>query len=287
MFKGSIVALVTPFTADGKVDKQTLMNLVSWQIEKGTDGIVCNGTTGESFSLSDDERLEVLKACVVAAKGRCAVIAGTGHSSTSKTVEMTKKAKLLGADGCLVVVPYYNRPTQLGCVAHFQEVSKVKLPMIVYNNPIRTGLSLQTETIALLKNIPIVVGIKEASGDMDVVRQIRNKSNIPLFSGCDELTVGIMSLGGVGCISTVANIIPDKWKEIVSLCQKKLFDDAFKLSQKYEEFIKAIFIEPNPQGVKYALNLIGKCNAFVRMPLLEASLSTKDKIKTSLFKFVC
>jgi 4-hydroxy-tetrahydrodipicolinate synthase len=207
---------------------------------------------------------------------------GTGCNDTKKSVKLTKKAKKLGADGCLVVVPYYNRPTQDGCVEHFRKIAKVGLPVIVYHHPGRTGVILQPETFARLERIPNIVAIKEASNSLQTVEEIQKVCSLPILSGDDGLTVDIMQKGGVGVISVVANVIPNEWKQIVDLCQKKSFDEARKMQEKFLGVIQSMFLETNPQCVKFALHCMGRCGPKMRLPLLEPSVGSKEKIRGAL-----
>jgi 4-hydroxy-tetrahydrodipicolinate synthase len=284
MFRGSLVALVTPFTTAGEIDEKALENLVEWHIQEGTDGIVCTGTTGEAPTLSDEEKIRVISICKKVAKNKTLVIAGTGTYDTKKSVKLTQKAKELGVDGCLVVVPYYNRPTAAGCIAHYQEIAKVGSPIIVYHHPGRTGISLSPETFSLLEKIPNIVSIKEASCSLDVVNAIQAKCTLPILSGDDGLTAAIMELGGVGVISVVANVIPKFWYKLTKYGLEKNYAEAKAMIKEKEELIKTLFLETNPQCVKYALHLMGKCSPCMRLPLLEPSESVKQKIKDVLQK---
>ncbi|KPK32078.1 MAG: hypothetical protein AMS24_05010 [Chlamydiae bacterium SM23_39] len=282
MFKGSIVAIITPFTKDNKIDKKALFDLVEWHIENKSDAIVACGTTGESPTLSDEEKLEIIKICVEASKGRVPVIAGTGTYDTSKSFYLTKKAKELKASGCLVVVPYYNRPTQEGIFFHFKEIAKANLPIIAYHHPKRTGINVELLTFQRLSTIKNIVAVKEASGDLDFIYKLIEISSFPILSGDDSLTFPIMKRGGVGSISVVANVIPNVWKKFVSLLLEKNFKKATFLYKKYEKLVEAMTLETNPQCVKYALYLMKRCNSYIRLPLIKPKNEVKEKIKKAL-----
>lgn len=282
MFRGSMVAIVTPFTSTGEIDEKALRELVKWHVENETDAIVCCGTTGEASTLSEEERLRVIEICVEEAGGKTLVIAGTGTNDTRKSVYLTLKAKALKVDGCLAVVPYYNKPTQDGCIAHFKEIAKVGLPIILYHHPGRTGIKLLPQTFSQLSKIKNILAIKEASCDIEIIKAISKECPLPILSGDDSLTVAVMQLGGAGVISVIGNIIPLKWKELTSLCEKKKFDEATAISEQYKNLCKSLFLETNPQGVKYALSLMGKCRAHLRLPLIEPSKTTKAAIKQTL-----
>jgi len=282
MFKGSIVALVTPFTETGEVDYLSLKNLVDWYVSLDVDGIVCCGTTGEAPTLSYEEKISVFKTVIDVAHGKIPVIAGTGTYDTRKTVRMTLAAKDLGADGCLVIVPYYSRPTPEGCIAHYREVGKVGLPTIVYHHPGRTGIRLSAETLAEIGKIPSIVAIKEATGTINLTQEIRRLSSIPILSGDDSNAYDLMLEGAVGVISIVANVIPDEWKRFVHAFLEGDYNQAKQLNDCYSPLYQAMVLETNPQCVKYALNLLGKCGPYYRLPLLEPRLDTKQQIQDAL-----
>ncbi len=278
-FRGSIVALVTPFTARGRIDARKLQELVEWHIQEGTEGIVCSGTTGESTTLSEADRGKVLEVCLEAANKRIPVIAGTGTCDTKQSVRLTEQARKLGADGCLVITPYYNKPTQRGCVLHFQEISRVGLPFIAYNNPGRTIVQLQPETIAAIGQLPNAAGIKESTNDPKFLTKIRALTPLPVFAGEDALTHAMIFEGAVGAISVVANIIPAMWKKMIHLALSGNREQAMAISDRYIPLCQALFRETNPQCVKYALSLMGKCRPCLRLPLVEPSLEAQDEIK--------
>jgi 4-hydroxy-tetrahydrodipicolinate synthase len=268
MFKGAIVAVVTPFTQEGEVDAAAFKELIDWHATEGIDAIVCCGTTGEAPTLSNEEQLQLFKTALDVSKKRVPIIAGTGTYDTRKTVERTKKAKELGVDGCLIVVPYYSRPTPEGCIAHYAEVNKVGLPMIVYHHPGRTGVRLSAQALAEISKLSSVVAIKEASGGLELIQEIRQISDIPIFSGDDTLALSMMELGAVGVISIVANVIPRAWKEMVQSFLEGNLEHARELNTLYAPLVQAMVLEMNPQCVKYAVSLLGKCKPTLRLPLL-------------------
>lgn len=275
MFKGSIVALITPFTKELELDVKALRDLIEWHIEEGTDAIMCCGTTGESPTLSHEEKMQIFQIAVETARGRVPIIAGTGTYDTRVSVQNTKEAKELGVDGCLIVVPYYNRPTPEGCLAHYREVSKVGLPFIIYHHPARTGITLSAENLAEIASLPHAVGIKEGSGGLEITKRLRELTNVPVFSGDDDITLSLMDLGAAGGISIVANVIPGIWKQIVQTRSQSLCDQVAPL-------FKSLVIETNPQGVKYALSLLKRSSAFLRLPMVQPRQSTKEQIEQAL-----
>jgi len=275
MFKGSVVAIITPFTVDGEVDFKAFKELIDWHALEGTHAIVCCGTTGEAPTLSTEEQMEIFKAAIDVSNKRVPIIAGTGTYDTRKTVEKTKKAKALGADGCLVVVPYYNRPTPEGCIAHYTEVSKVGLPTIIYHHPGRTGIKLSAQVLAEIAELPSMVAIKEASGGLELIEEIRKISDVPVFSGDDSLTYGMMERGAVGVISVVANVIPKAWKEMTENFLQGNRKASKELETLYATLVQSLGLETNPQCVKYAVSLLGKCQPNLRLPLLQPREATK------------
>ncbi len=282
MFKGSVAAIITPFIQDGEIDFGAFKELVDWHAEQGTDAIVCCGTTGEAPTLSSEEQMQIFKTALDVSKKRVPIIAGTGTYDTRKTVETTRKAKELGADGCLVVVPYYTRPTPEGCIAHYTEVSTVGLPMIVYHHPGRTGVSLSAEVLAEIGKLSSVVAIKEASGGLELIQEIQQISDIPIFSGDDTIALAMMELGAVGVISIVANVIPKAWKEMIQSFLEGNIERARELNALYAPLAQAMVLETNPQCVKYALSLLGKCQPYLRLPLLEPRKAIKLVILQAL-----
>ena len=283
MFHGSIVALVTPFTPQGEVDLDTFANLIEWHIEEGTDAIILCGTTGEAPTLSDQEQEALFRRAVQVSRGRIPLIGGTGTYDTRKSVEKTKKAKEIGLDACLVIVPYYNRPTPEGCYLHYQDVARSGLPVIVYHHPGRTGVTLSAGALTDIAKIPNIVAIKEASGGLELIKEL--DVDIPVFSGDDALTISMMELGAGGVMSVIANLIPKEWKEFVSTLEKKDFVQGRALHEKYLSLCNTIALEPNPQGIKYAMSLIGKCPSSFRLPLIEPRLENQEKIQSEINRF--
>src|SRR6266581_1083728 len=285
MFKGSIVAIVTPFK-NGAVDEEKLRELVEFQIAGGTDGIVPCGTTGESSTLDYEEHDRVIRIVVEQVNKRVPVIAGTGSNATHEAIEMTEHAKQLGADGALLVTPYYNKPTQEGLFLHYQAVAKaVALPQILYNVPGRTGVNLLPETVARLASHKNIVAIKEATGSLQQASEIIALcgGRIDVFSGDDFITFPMMACGAVGIISVLANIMP---KAVADLVDAFFAGDLEKARQLHLDTLKignAMFIESNPIPVKTALGLMGKCSDEVRLPLCEMSAGNKAKL-TAIMK---
>lgn len=278
-YQGSLVALITPFKRNGKIDSKSLEKLVEWHIAEGSDGIVCCGTTGESCTLNDREKILVTQICLNVSASRIPIFAGTGASGTRETCIMTEKVQKMGVQGCLVVTPFYNKPTPHGLSLHFQEVGKVGLPVIVYHNPGRTGAFYSAETIASLENIQGIKAIK-TSCDLALFQQIRKLTTLPLFAGEDDLTYAMMQNGASGAISVIGNVIPRGWKKMIALCLKGEWSRAEALSIRYAGLCKALFLETNPQPVKWAAKWLGfiASGAF-RLPLTEPSLEVQKSIK--------
>ncbi len=275
IFKGAGVALVTPMKADMSVDYDKLEELVDFHVKNGTDSIIICGTTGEAATQSHEEHLATVKACVEFTKKRIPVIAGTGSNCTETAIYLSQKAEEYGADGLLVVSPYYNKATQKGLVGHFTAVAdSVKLPIILYNVPSRTGCNIMPATVAeLVKNVDNIVGIKEASGNISQVAQVMNLTDgkIDLYSGNDDQIVPVLSLGGVGVISVLANVAPKETHDIVAKYLEGDVKGSLELQLKYLPLIDALFSEVNPIPVKKALNLMGMNVGTLRMPLTEMS----------------
>jgi 4-hydroxy-tetrahydrodipicolinate synthase len=287
MFKGSMVALVTPFKA-GKVDWQSLEALIEFHISNGTHGIVPCGTTGESATLSHQEHDDVIKAVIKAVRKRVPVIAGTGSNSTDEAVRLTREAEKSGADGALMISPYYNRPTQEGIFQHYKKVaSEVGIPIIVYNIPGRTGSKIEPETLARLSEIKNVAGVKEATGSVDqaidVIRLCGD--NLAVYSGEDTLTFSLMALGGKGVISTVANIAPKEMSLVAEACLKGEWEKGRDLQFKLIPLIHAVFLETNPIPIKTALAQMGKCTGELRLPLTPMSEGNLKKLRQTMTEF--
>ncbi len=287
MFKGSIVAIVTPFK-DGKVDEESYRQLIEFQIENGTSAIVPCGTTGESATLNVKEHARVIDIAVEAVNKRVPVIAGTGGNSTSEAIELTEHAKKVGADATLQVTPYYNKPTQEGLYQHFKAIAKaVPLPQVLYNVPSRTSVNMLPETVARLAELPEVVAIKEASGNIgqmaDIVRLAGDK--ITLLSGDDNLTLPVLSIGGAGVVSVVANIVPRDTADLVKAWEEGRIDEAKELFYKLLPLCPAMVCAPTPSPVKTALGLMGKIQAEMRLPLYPMAPANLEKLKKALSEY--
>ena len=271
---GSIVALVTPMRATGEVDWEALESLLGWHLDNGTDGIVSVGTTGESATLTVPEHLEVVRRTVEVVAGRIPVIAGSGGNATDEAIHLTQEAERLGVDACLLVTPYYNRPTQEGLVHHYRAIaSATTKPLVLYNVPSRTACDMQAETVARLAPIDNVIGIKEACGDPERVAAIRNlvPDNFTILSGEDGQTFRMMELGAVGTISVTANVLPRRMSDF---CQAYLVGDvdrARQLDEGLQPIHEILFVESNPTPTKWALFEMGKVDRGIRLPLLELS----------------
>jgi 4-hydroxy-tetrahydrodipicolinate synthase len=281
MFSGAIVAIVTPFK-EGKVDERSLRELIEFQIKNGTDGIVPCGTTGESSTLSHEEHDRVIEIAIDAVKKRVPVIAGTGSNSTDEALRLTKHAYEAGADGALMVCPYYNRPTQEGLYQHFKIIAeRVPIPIVPYNIPSRTGVNLMPETVARLAKISNIVGIKEASGSLkqmqDVISLCGEKFDV--LSGDDFFTFPLLSIGGRGVISVVSNIVPADMAAMIDAFEAGDIKKAAKLHHKLVPLVDALFIETNPVPVKAALSMMGKISYDVRLPMYKMSDSNYEKLK--------
>ena len=284
MFKGSIVAIVTPFKK-GKVDEKALGNLIEWHILQGTHGIVPCGTTGESATLDYKEHYRVIEFTIKAVNKRVPVIAGTGANATDETVMLTKQAKKYGADAALLVTPYYNKPTQEGLYRHYKEVAEsVDIPLVLYNVPGRTAVNLLPSTVARLAEIKNIVAIKEASGDMKQVSEVIRLcgDRITVISGVDFTTLPLLALGGKGVISVSANVAP---KDVSTMCSSWLkgqYDKARAIHYKLEPLNAVMFIETNPIPVKTALAMMGRIQEELRLPLCEMSSANKEKLRKVL-----
>jgi len=282
MFTGSIVAMVTPFK-DGVVDYDKLGELVDYHVENGTNAIIPCGTTGESPTLTHREHGEVVGKVIEVSNGRIPVIAGTGSNNTSEAISLTRHAKETGADGSLVITPYYNKPTQQGLFEHYKAIlDEVDIPIIIYNVPSRTGVSISPETVARLFEFKNIVAIKEATGDIDQASQILTLCDIIVLSGDDSLTLPIMSVGGKGVVSVLANIIPREVSEFVSNILKGEIENSQRLHKSLFSLCKAMFIETNPIPVKTAMKLLGRLNGEMRLPLCNMSDEHEGQLKKVL-----
>ncbi len=280
--KGSMVALVTPFQ-NGKVDESTLKRLLDFHLENGTDVIVPCGTTGETSTLSHEEHKGVMSFVIEYVNHRVPVICGAGSNSTLEAVPFLEHAKKKGADGVLMVTPYYNRPTQEGLFRHYEFLAKkVDIPIVVYNVPSRTGVSIAPETVARLAKIPTIIGIKEASGSLEQASRIISLCDVTVISGEDSLTLPLLSVGAMGAISVVANVAPRKEHDMVMAYLDGNVEKARKLHYELFELSKVLFIETNPIPVKTALGLMGMITPELRLPLCEMRPDNQKELTRAL-----
>jgi len=310
MFQGLFTALITPFK-NGKIDERAFQSLVEWQVKEGVHGVVPCGTTGESPTLTRAEKERVISLCIEVANGKVPVIAGTGSNSTDEAISMTRFAKKVGADGALIVAPYYNKPNQEGLYRHYKAINDaVKLPIVVYNVPARVVTDISDDTLARLSELPNIVGVKDATGDLARPYTLRQKlspsrlreglgeggnikpppSNSPrkrgerfsLLSGEDMTAVAFNASGGVGCISVTSNILPKACAEVQNACLRGDFKKALALSDKLTELHDVMFCETNPAPVKFAAYLLGKCRPDLRLPLAPLSENGKKQMRQAL-----
>jgi 4-hydroxy-tetrahydrodipicolinate synthase len=283
-FAGTYTALVTPFK-NGEVDYGTLKKLVKLQLDAGVEGLVPVGTTGESPTLSVDEHLKVIETVVNTASGRCSVVAGTGANSTAEAVHLTKMAKKAGADATLQVTPYYNKPTPEGLYRHFSTVAdECELPVVLYNVPGRSGISIPVDVIERLSSNPLIQCVKEAGGSVDRVSAIKSVSDIAVLSGDDALLVPMMAVGASGVISVASNIIPEKVKKLVDLCLENNFEDARKMHLSLYPLFRDMFIETNPIPVKAAMAYKGMLKEEYRLPLAPIAADNLNKLIETMQK---
>lgn len=285
-FQGTGTALVTPFKKNGSIDELALQNFIEYQIKGGVEGLVPMGTTGENPTLSQEEQQRFLELVIKYSRGRVTIIAGTGSNSTKKTIEQTQAAKDAGVDVALIVGPYYNKPTQTGYFRHYLAVAEaVEMPMVIYNVPGRTGGNIEAATILkMAKEIPFIVGVKEASGSMNQIMEIaRNKEkHFSLLSGDDALTLPLMAVGGDGCISVVANETPGLFSDMVRLCLKGKWEKALTIHNQLLPLMNANFLESNPIPVKAALAMMGLIDEAYRLPLVEINGENREKLRKIL-----
>ncbi|MBQ6820021.1 MAG: 4-hydroxy-tetrahydrodipicolinate synthase [Clostridium sp.] len=288
IFKGSAVAIITPFTADNKVNYDKLKELLEWQIEENTDAIVICGTTGEATTLTQEEKEKVIKYTVDIVNKRIPVIAGTGSNNTSASIKMSKYAESVGVDALLVITPYYNKTNSKGLYEHFKAINNnVNTPIILYNVPGRTNVNITPKQLLELSNLSNVVAIKEASGNISQVAEMKAlcENKIDIYSGNDDQIVPIMSLGGLGVISVLSNIMPKEVHNITEAFLKGDISKASALQIEYINFINMLFKEPNPIPVKTALNLMGKDVGNLRLPLYEMTSDNLNLLKDTLLKY--
>lgn len=286
MFKGSIPALITPFTDDCSIDAEQFQKFVDWQIAQGSSGVVPVGTTGESPTLSHEEHGRVVELCVEATAGRVPVIAGTGSNNTAEAVALTRHAQDVGADGALVVTPYYNKPSQEGLFQHFKAVHDAsELPIVIYNIPGRSVVDMTVQTMTRLFELPRIVGVKDATGDLDRCASQRAAMGADFIqlSGEDATAVGFNAMGGVGCISVTANVAPRLCADMQQACADGDYALALDINDKLLPLHRAMFLEPSPAPAKYAASLLGICGETVRMPILPASESARSIIASAIY----
>ncbi len=285
MLSGSIVALVTPMSASGEVDWPALDRLIDWHLEAGTHGIVPMGTTGESATLDVDEHLEVIRRTVQRVGKAIPVVAGTGANSTKEAIEWTREAAQVGADACLLVTPYYNRPTQEGLYQHYKAIaSAVDIPQVLYNVPARTACDMKADTVARLAAIDNIVGIKEACGDPRRVTEIRERcpANFFVLSGEDAQTLDMMQRGARGTISVTANVLPGEMAQFVAAFLDGDVSRAAELDARLQPIHEILFVESSPQPTKWALHLMGRIDTGIRLPLLPLSQTHRGELERRL-----
>lgn len=295
---GCHTAIVTPFKKNLDVDYDGLRENVRFQIDNDIDGVVPCGTTGEAATISFAEHKKIIEVVVDEANGKIKVIAGTGSNNTAEAIELTKHAKDAGADACLLICPYYNKPTQEGIYQHYKKITEsIDIPIIPYNIKSRTGINIETETIIKLSQIKGIIGVKEASGDLNQISGIIDKTrstndkNFALLSGDDAMTLPIIAAGGKGVISVISNIVPKDVKALVDYCLSGNFENARDVHYNLLNLIKAMFIETNPAPVKYAMNILkergkhGMDAGNLRLPLVEVADTSKIKIKEALKEY--
>lgn len=285
IFTGSGVAVVTPFNEDRSVNYDKLREIINWQIEEGTDSIVICGTTGEASTMNDDEHLECVRTAVEATNKRVPVIAGTGSNDTHHGILLSQRAEKLGADGLLQVTPYYNKTTQRGLVAHFGAIANsVDIPLMLYNVPSRTGMKIAPQTVLELSKIENVVALKEASGDIGhiVETMALTQGDIDLYSGNDDQIVPLLSLGGKGVVSVIANMLPKETHDIVALYMAGKHEESLALQLKLHKLIQSLFTETNPIPIKEAMNIMGLEVGPCRLPLYDMDPSNIDRLKAAM-----
>lgn len=288
IFTGAGVAIITPMNDDGSINYDGFSNNIEYQIANNTDAIIVCGTTGEASTMTDEEHIECIRFAAEKAKGRIPVIAGTGSNDTKYAVELSKIAQEKGADGLLLVTPYYNKASQKGLVAHFGAVADaVDIPIILYNIPGRTGVSIDIQTYKKLAEYKNIVAVKEASGNISYTSKLISECGdmLDVYSGNDDIIVPMMSIGAKGVISVLSNVIPKETHEIAQLCLENNCEKAAEMQMKYLELINNLFIEVNPIPVKEAMNMMGMSAGPCRLPLCEMTDEHKETLRNSLAKF--
>ncbi len=290
LFTGTAPALVTPFMPDGAFDESAFRRLIDWQIEEGVEALVVLGTTGENPTISDTERTTITRVCIDQAAGRVPVIAGAGTNATNNSVRYAREAVALGADGLLVVGPYYNKPTQAGFVAHVAAIADAAdVPIILYNVPGRTVFNLQAETVLqIAEEIPSVVGIKEASGNLAQISDIlaHRPDHLAVYAGDDEMALPIIALGGEGVVSVIANALPGVYSDLIRTALDGDYATAREQHFQLLTAMRACFWEPNPVPVKTVLAAIGRMQATVRLPLVDITEATEQKVMAAFQPFL-
>ncbi len=286
--RGCVTALITPFDNKHEVDYEGLKKNIRFQIENGVTGIVPLGTTGESPTITEHEFKDIVSTSIEVAHNKIPVIVGTGSNSTEKTVLTTKKAEELGADAALIMTPYYNKPTQEGIYRHFEKISSsTKLPIIIYNIASRTGVNIETKTMVRLSNLKNIVGVKEASGNINQIAEIINQlpDNFVVMSGDDSMTLPLISLGGHGVISVASNIIPRMTSDMVKLALEGKISEARKLNKYIMPIFRDLFIETNPIPIKTAMYMLGMPSGSFRLPLCDMTPQNKEKLRATLSSY--
>jgi 4-hydroxy-tetrahydrodipicolinate synthase len=285
MFKGSLVALITPMTQDGKLDERAFQDFVAWQVAEGTQGLIPVGTTGESPTLSHEEHQRVVELCIEAAGGKVPVIAGAGSNSTAEAVALARHAKEAGADAALVVTPYYNKPTQEGMYLHFKTIAdSVDLPIIIYNIPPRSVVDMSVETMARLAKHPNIVGVKDATANL--TRPLHTRAacgeDFCQLSGEDHTALAFNAAGGVGCISVTANIAPRLCREMHDAWAEGRVKDAMAIQNRLVPVHDAMFCETSPGPVKYAASLLGRATDFCRLPMAPIAQASRERVRAAM-----
>ncbi len=285
IFTGAAVAIVTPMNADGSINYDVFADIIEEQIAGGTDAIVVCGTTGEASTMTDEEHIEAIRFTVEKVAKRIPVIAGTGSNDTGYAIELSKQAEAVGADALLQVTPYYNKTSQRGLVAHFTAIADaVNIPIILYNVPSRTGMTISVDTYVELAKHPNIVATKEASGNFSLIAEIAAKTDLDIYSGNDDQVLGVLAFGGKGVISVSSNVIPKEKHDMVMLYMNGERGKALELQNKYLDMENAMFIDVNPIPVKEAMNLMGKNVGECRLPLVKMEDSKIEKLRNELAK---
>ncbi|MCR4996045.1 MAG: 4-hydroxy-tetrahydrodipicolinate synthase [Butyrivibrio sp.] len=291
IFKGSGVALSTPMKENGDIDFDSMARILDFQLENSTDAIIVCGTSGEAPTLDDDEHLEAVRFAIEHVNHRIPVVAGTGSNNTAHAIMMSEEVEKMGADGVLLVAPYYNKAMQHGLIKHFTAIADaIKIPCILYNVPSRTGTNIAPETAATLgKTVKNIVAIKEASGNISQVAQVAKlaEGSLDIYSGNDDQIVPVCSLGGVGVISVLANVAPQETHDMVYACLENRYDEARELQLRALPLVDALFCEVNPIPVKAALNMMGYSAGIPRLPLTEMLPENQARLREELIKFGC